>query len=127
MSLDSFINEIDGRLWYIWLPCVLMSVYSLGVKYSLGAPRSLGSRISRTLAFMAHIMNIFSPLNVNLLLIAYPLLLLSHCVLNTQFYLEEQSRKRLMRIWNNVRGRRGESTTEKVVTALVDPPNKVRR
>lgn len=128
---------INWVLWYLWLPCVGMAAYNMGMMYTLDAPHSLGGRISRVLAHMGMITGMASPLNFigfpvdfPLVAISYPLLLASFCALTTQYSYECRARKRKEAEIKAVLGiveAKPTSTTEKIVTAIVGKPDQLRR
>lgn len=124
---------IEWTLWYLWVPCVLMSGYNIAVMYTLDAPLSTGGRIARGLAYMACVVGLFSsltmaevfPINFPLAALAYFLLLASYCALTTQYRIECSEKKKRVDEIKTVLGvpTPAASTTEKIVNSMVGKPD----
>lgn len=110
--------------WWWWGPTVVIAAYNLVVVYALDAPLSLGARIARVFAILSCILMICTPWYNSLGTVALPTLLVSCCVINSQFWVEQRNRKRRL---ESAMRRSGlgslldhrESARQRLVTAMV--------
>lgn len=98
--------------WWL-LPCYVLAGYNLFFLYKLGAPYSVGARMSRTFGMMACLLAIFQPLEPFIGIdwlseASFIMLLLSFATQNTQYHFEEKRKPRRRKHF---------------VEAFVQPPN----
>lgn len=94
LDLNRLLAEsIRSADWYRLVPFFL-AIYNLGVMYALEAPRSIGGRLARTVAYVAHILSAACLFYPDMWLMAFPMQMLGWCILNTQYYIECHRRGR---------------------------------
>jgi len=128
-DFNDFIREsIDWLGWFWWGPTVVLAAYNLGVLYVLDAPASLGARMARVFMILACVLMVGVPWYNSLGMIALPVLIVSCCVINTQFWVEERNRRKRLESAMRRSGLgslldKRENARQKLVTAMVGHKN----